>query len=161
MARNEADREDLLAEAAALVERVELNSRELDDHVVAGFRTNGAVSLYFGQDRAYQFNTRHELRRAFVNGVLYKAERGRLVSLRRQRTENEVSLLRNELGTTAASAFIAQMEHHLRALRQTIECGRYHEIGRVPAEANVVGRLADWLANVEARITVASSPRVA
>ncbi len=81
MAHEEQDREDLLAEAVALVERVEIELPDGGGHVIAGFRRNSCGSVYFDADPAYHFNSRHALRRAFVGGRLLKAERGCLVVL--------------------------------------------------------------------------------
>ncbi len=97
MARDEEDREDLLREATALVERVELQIYGLLESVVAGFRRDSAASFFFGQDVVYQFNTACELRRGFFEGKLLKAERGRLIQLTRQRTAESVNLVRHEL----------------------------------------------------------------
>ena len=66
MARNEEDREDLMAEATALAERVELTVPQESDFVTAGFRRTGHLSLYFGQDPAYHFDEEGRLRRAAV-----------------------------------------------------------------------------------------------
>src|SRR4051812_2746857 len=97
MARVERDREDLLAEATALVERVELELPGWPEHVIVGFRPSGCGSVYLGPDEAYQFNTAGELRRAYKEGALYKAEHGRLVRLTRHRASEEVQLIRHEL----------------------------------------------------------------
>jgi hypothetical protein len=99
MAREESEREDLLREATALVERIELapSRGPLGEHVVIGFRSNGAMSIYFGGDTAYHFNSSKELRRAFSNGLLLKSERGRLVALERVRMDDQVQLLRRQL----------------------------------------------------------------
>jgi hypothetical protein len=83
MARQPEDREDLLAEATALVERAELRLPGDARTIVAGFRATGCGSLFFGADPVYQFNSARQLRRAFVGGELYKAERGQLVALTR------------------------------------------------------------------------------
>src|SRR3954447_20411722 len=103
MSRHESDREDLLREATALVERIELTVGGFDLPVVCGFRRDGAASFYFGADPVYQFNAVGQLRRAFVAGRLIKAERGRLVALSRERTENEVALVRHELSAAEAT----------------------------------------------------------
>src|SRR5204863_2544475 len=78
MAREESSREDLLREATALVERIELipNGSTSDGRIVAGFRRNGALSVFFGEDPVYQFNAAGELRRAYTDGKLLKADRG-------------------------------------------------------------------------------------
>src|SRR3954447_14030342 len=109
MARHESDREDLLREATALVERVELKVAGFEEPIVVGFRRNGSASFYFGAESVYQFNTARELRRAYIDGVLYKAEQGRLVSLTRERGENAVSMFRVELDDNEAADILARL----------------------------------------------------
>src|SRR5688572_18570527 len=65
MARQEQDREDILREATALVERVELLIPEFPEPIVAGFRRDGSASFFFGADPVLQFNAQGKLRRAF------------------------------------------------------------------------------------------------
>src|SRR5262245_38318908 len=72
MARQESDREDLLREATALVERAELKVAGEPEPVTVGFRRDGSLSVFFGSVAVYQFNTAGELRRAFADGLLYK-----------------------------------------------------------------------------------------
>lgn len=76
MARQEHDREDLLAEAVALVERIELRVGDWPQSVTAGFRRDGSASFYLTADEVYQFNTARQLRRAFLAGRLIKARHG-------------------------------------------------------------------------------------
>src|SRR3954468_24098136 len=116
MSRRESDREDLLREATALVERAELNVAGLEESIVIGFRRDGAASFYFGADPVYQFNAVGQLRRGFVAGRLIKAERGRLVALSRERTENEVALVRHELSTAEATVALAECSSFLNRL---------------------------------------------
>src|SRR4051794_11841558 len=97
MARHESDREDLLREATALVERVELTMAGSEEPIVIGFRRDGSCSMFFGADPVYQFNTQAELRRAFREGRLVKAEGGRLVALERRREAGQLVLLRHAL----------------------------------------------------------------
>ena len=47
MARQEQEREDLLREAVALVERIEVQTAREQGTVVIGFRRDGAASVYF------------------------------------------------------------------------------------------------------------------
>src|SRR5262245_12366974 len=105
MARQESDREDLLREATALVERAELKVAGESEPMTVGFRRDGSLSVFFGGDAVYQFNTAGELRRAFAGGLLYKAERGRLVELRRERSADEVALVRRELPDEESARF--------------------------------------------------------
>src|SRR5687767_14012240 len=116
MAREESNREDLFREATALVERIELVPKLAkstastitagDEPIVAGFRTDGALSSFFCADPVYQFNAAGELRRAYCDGLLFKAVNGRLVSLRRERNEQEVQLARHELSDIEQEEFV-------------------------------------------------------
>ena len=160
MARIERDREDLLAEATALVERVELKLPEMDDHVIVGFRRNGCVSVFFGPDPVYQFTTDNKLRRAFVGGLPIKAEAGRLFSLDRQRGSGEVLLIRHELTDDESSHLRGEALYRLHSLHKTLVAGHHQAIGRVPSEIDVVARVIVWLESLPQEIQPAPSPRV-
>lgn len=160
MAQQEQDREDLLAEATALVERVELRVADFPATLVVGFRREGATSFYFGADPAFHFNSAGLLRRAFVSGLLYKAERGRIVSLDRRRTAGEVQLVRHELAADENRSFLAALLANLQALREALEQGRFERLRQEPEQADVVGRVRDWLGAHGQHIGIAFSPRV-
>ena len=99
MARESHDREDLLRDATAYVSRMQL-AVDLGNgtvEVFAGFHSTGAFSLYFNQDPVYHFNRSGELRRAFVDDELIKAEAGSLVGMRRAARR-----LRSRTGSTSA-----------------------------------------------------------
>ena len=157
MAREESDREDLLREATALVERVELSPVGGGEPIVIGFRSSGALSVFFGGDTAYHFNSNRELRRAYVEGLLYKAEHGQLLSLERIRQDNQVQLIRRELSADAQAAFLAAMLQTLAAMAYQIDDEELAIVGQVPPEADVVGRALQWL-RLATPITVAQSP---
>jgi len=167
MARREHDREDLLAEAVALVPRIELevmsgSGRTVDvagvaeddaaagcagagvprsasaargaadsEHIVIGFRDSACGSVYFGQDEAYHFNAAGELRRAYRDGRLYKAERGRMVSLTRQRGPTQTVLLRATLAAADEASFLARLRDQMSRLQSVLAAGRYRVIGCV------------------------------
>jgi hypothetical protein len=159
MARNELDREDLLREAAALVERVEfkLTHAPSDDPIVVGFRANGAMSIFFGVDPVYQFNAKGELRRAFCDGRLYKAVRGRLASLRRERRSHEVQLLRRDLSDAEQVAFIDKVSTRLQSFAHQLSANELTVVGQVPDGADVVERVKSWFATC-GTISVAKMP---
>lgn len=158
MTRREQDREDLLAEATALVERVELKSPAFPDAVVAGFRKNGCASLYVGQDRAYHFNSLGELRRAYVDPLLYKAERGRWAALERRRSKHEVLLLHRDLEPDEMQAFAATLTELLGKLSNSLAIGDFELVRCVPQNANVLQRVQVWLAQLPQPLRVAASP---
>ena len=163
MARESFDREDLLREATALTERVEISltasavAREGDDTIVIGFRQDGCGSVYFGQDLAYHFNTSHQLRRAFDHGTLVKAVAGRLASMTRQRHEGQVQLVRHDLTEDENDAALARWEHHRGALHTALAAGQYRIVGQVPEGIDLLSRVIEWLAAVE-RPTIADVP---
>lgn len=160
MARQESDREDLLREATALVERIELAPTAGEGaHVVVGFRRDGAASIYFGADPAYHFNAAGELRRAYSDGLLIKAERGRLISLDRVRQADEVQLLRREMPVEAEQKFLGELIERMRMLLLQLRDRQLVSVGQMPADADVLGPVMAWLADRDG-VAVADSPRV-
>lgn len=157
MARESQDREDLLAEATALVERVELVIAGEAQPVIAGFRRDGCLSLFFGPDPVYQFNTQHALRRAFVGGRLFKAEKGRLVALDRRREAGALHLVRHELDETQTEQFLSDMNSRLAWLREALSDHRYAVAGQVPTDSSVTERVQDWLAKHVGTVRVAQT----
>lgn len=159
MAKQEQDREDLLAEAKALSQRIGLQLSDDEEPLVVGFRRDGSASFYFGAGRAYQFTSAGQLRRAFVDDFLFKAEGGKLVAMRRERKTNVVELVSRELDAEAQHGFLQEMLAHLDKLKHAVASGRFSVTGQVPAEADVMGRVRDWLERFADGITVARSPR--
>lgn len=145
MARHESDREDILREATALAERAELRLPGESDPVVIGFRAGGAASAFFGGDPVYQFNAQGELRRAYVGGLLYKAEKGRLVELRRERTSHETSLIRRELDAAKQDELLQGAETRLLAVAAHLHAGEAQVQRQVPERGDIVARIVSWL----------------
>jgi hypothetical protein len=160
MARDEHDREDLLAEATALVERAELLIASETEPVVVGFRRDGSASAYFGVEAAYHFNAAGELRRAFARGLLYKADKRRLVSLKRERVPGEVQLVRHELTDEEAREFLSELVDRFTGLRSALMQDDWQLVGQVPPEVDVADRIRHWLDGVRLPPAVAGSPRV-
>ena len=158
--RLETDREDLLREATALVERAELTVPDFAEPIVVGFRNSGAASLFFGPELVYQFNTVQALRRAFRDGLLYKADAGQLIALRRERTPTEVALIRSPLSDEQTVEFLSEMHSNLGRLRRALDSGNFKLSAEVPAGANVVVRVRNWLHILPGSITIADSPRL-
>jgi hypothetical protein len=164
MAREEQPREDLLAEAKNLVERVSLQpgaGSVLGAEVVAGFRRDGSLAIFFGQQRVYQFTSTAGLRRAFVDDVLYKAQAGVLIAMRRERMSDAVNLVSTPLDTRATNEFLAQMSGCLTGLQRDLEAGKYALLGQVPADGMVIERLLAWLVAHAGKTLIAASPRSA
>jgi hypothetical protein len=160
MARQESDREDLLREATALIERAELALDGESEPVTVGFRRDGSLSVFFGGDPVYQFNAAGQLRRAFSGGLLYKAERGRLVELRRERTATEVALVRRELSEQESADFLNAAHSRLTRLSGLLAAGTFRITGQVPADRDVVSRVRQWLQNMPTAFAIAQTPKV-
>lgn len=158
MSRQEADREDLLREATALVERVEILLPGCADSVVAGFRRDGSASFFFGADPVYQFNSARELRRAFAEGKLLKAEGGQLVALDRQRTEHQVQLVRNLLDTGETAALLDDATRRLDGLAAALVSGTFSIVGQVSPRGDAMERVSEWLASRSVPPRIAKSP---
>jgi hypothetical protein len=160
MAQEEQDREDLMDEATALVERAEIEIDGFLASVVCGFRRNGELSLFLGADPVYQFNGRNQLRRAFVDNVLYKAEQGRLIALRRERSAGSICLVRRDLSAEDTFKFMELLHANLLRLKSALTDAQYRLIQQVPTNAQVIRRVQEWLANNTEDLSIASSPRV-
>jgi hypothetical protein len=145
MPRQESDREDLLLEATALVERVELTAADRVAPIVAGFRSDCSLSIFFGAEPVYQFNSAGELRRAYANDQLLKALQGRLVALRRERHGDEVQLLRHELDAAEQLSFLDEMSARLGKFACDIDTGFLRIAAQVPQHCDVLSRVRSWL----------------
>lgn len=161
MARDAHDREDLLRDARGLSPRVELVVGRGSEAfaLFAGFRGE-SLSLYFGQDRVYHFNDRGELRRAYLDELLFKAEQGRLLAMSRERSASEVSLVSRELSADEAAALLDELKGRLCALSEKLAAGAYDLVGEEPSGSDAVGRLNGWLGARGEEIRIATSPRV-
>jgi hypothetical protein len=159
MPRQENSREDILAEATALVERAECTAADEAEPIVVGFRSGGAASIYFGQDAAYHFDSERRLRRAYLGGLLYKADRGRLASLQRRRTGVEVQLVRHDLSDSELAAFLDEMQGRIERLKTAARSANVHWLRQV-TEDGVSGKIVAWLAELPGRIEIAQTARV-
>jgi hypothetical protein len=155
MALHEQDREDLLREATALVQRVELRVEGFAEPVIVGFRRGDEASVYFGADLVYQFNARNELRRVFVGGRMIKAQDGQLAELERRRLNGRVELVQHPLDDTHARALLTEGRERLRLLATQLDARFYQLIGEVPANGDVVSLVRQW------QLSAAQRPNVA
>lgn len=149
MARHEEDREDLIREAVALPDRVELQVPSFEEPVTIGFRPNSAISIFVGQDPVYQFDPEGRLRRAYVAGLLYRSQHATLAMLRRERTETQTLLLRSDLDAPEAALFCRQMNDLLQALKLKLMAGEFETIRSVPQSADHVPRILAALESVQ------------
>ncbi len=159
MAKEEADREDLLGEASGLSPRAELRFESFSEPILIGFR-GAAVSVYVGQNPVYHFNSAGELRRAYRDGLLYKAVESQLVSLNQLRTDEHVFLMKRELDRQRTRDFCDDVTRCVDQLRTGLKQGKFELQGQVPAEEEVVERITQWLDAMPDLIQVAQRPNV-
>ena len=147
MPRNEEDKEDLIAEATALQHRAEY--RVAPDSVLkctlltVGFRKDESLSLYFDQDPFYQFDSVNRLRRGYLAGLLYRAQRGTLSELRRERTPDQTTLARRDLTTEQTNEFRHEMVRSLTDLQTAIDNHEVTLIRSVPADHCLLHRVRE------------------
>jgi hypothetical protein len=120
MSRQEADREDLIAEATALVERGEFAGPGFSEPITVGRRRSGGWSIYFGGDPCYHLDAEGRLRRAFAGGKLYRTQGQTLAELVRVRTADATELRRRDLSREELARFLSDFRSRLERLRSAI-----------------------------------------
>lgn len=148
MAQHEEDREDLMREAVALSDRVELSVDGFESLITIGFRSNSAMSIFIGQDPVYQFDPEGRLRRAFVDGLLYRSQHTTLAMLKRERTETQTLLLRTDLADDALLKFRETMRRSLELLEQKLRSAAFRVVRSVPESVSHIARIQTALASV-------------
>jgi len=129
-----------MQEAVALVSRSELQLAGLSDPVVAGFRRDGCLSLYFGADPYYQFDAEGRLRRALVRDRLFRTQGSTLAQLERVRSARATELLRQDLAGESLEQFFQEMRTYVTCLREAIEQPGV-VVRQIPEDAAIVPRL--------------------
>jgi hypothetical protein len=158
MSRQEHDREDILREATALVARAEFIAPPFPQPIVAGFRRDGSASFFFGSERVLQFNSQGELRRAFDNGTMLKADHRRLVALHRERDREQVVLRSHPLTDEAQQQFLQEASALLQGLRNAFYQRQVRMVRQVPEDQDVAEQIAQWLTRCGELLVVAARP---
>lgn len=161
VAREPQQREDLMRDAHALVERAEIVWHPDEPPLIAGKRRAGAVSLFFGEDPVYHFTSEGKLRRAYVAGLLYKAEGGRLFEIERVRVPGAVEMRSRPLTATEEAHFLGAMTVKLRQALDAFDRGAHAVVAQYPAEGTVARSLFQFVRQRLAGPTIiAQSPHV-
>lgn len=160
MAKNETDREDLMREAIALTERVELRVPGFDEFVTVGFRKNSAMSVFVSQDPVYQFDPEGRLRRAFVDGFLYRSQHVTVARLQRVRTAEATQLLRYDLAVDELQVFHDAMRKTLAELLHQFQKNSVSVVRAVPQDSDLLPKIVAGLEAVLNQETWLSPPIV-
>jgi hypothetical protein len=137
-----------MAEATALVRRVELAVAGEELPVVAGVRNSAMLSIYFGPDPVYHFDGRNRLRRAFAGGRLYRTQGNSLAELTRVRTPSATELHRHDLDGPSLDEFVARMKRRLRRLHDALARGTAARLRQAPEGDDFIAELSERIAGV-------------
>jgi hypothetical protein len=138
MDRHESEREDLIREATALLPRAEFLLPTLHEPLTVGFR-GAAPSFFFGQNQVYHFDHAGKLRRAFVDGFLFRSQHSGLARLERSRTQTQTTLLRSDLSPEQLLQFRRKMLDTLKVIQSGLTDGSLLPARSMPPDA-------DWIA---------------
>jgi hypothetical protein len=157
MARNEADREDLMEEAVSLVRRIEFQSDLFSEPFMAGFNSQGWLFIYLGNDLMYRYDEQGRLRRSFVDGRLYRTQGQTLAVMVRERVLKsgepvESNLVRQDLSDEQLEAFRLRMHSNLELVTECLRTGivtRQHPAEMPGIADEVEGRIQQVLNSKE------------
>ncbi|MCA9112654.1 MAG: hypothetical protein KDA52_22070 [Planctomycetaceae bacterium] len=149
--RLEVDREDLMREATALRERAEFDVPHESEAVIVGYRANGSLSLYFGPDPCFHFDSDMRLRRAYVDGELYRTQGTTFARLRRDRSNSCVELQRHDLSQVELTQIFEQVHERLRRLVQSFAESAVTCVQEIPADGQIQKRLTSDLKIIMSR----------
>ena len=142
MARHEDNREDLFAEATAYDRRAEVIVGDSDQPILFGEKADGAWSIYFSADHVFHFDATGRLKRAFVDGRLYRTQGDTLAELSRERLKDVTVLRRRDLQNLERDRFIASLRIRLTALLTASERGELRILRERPPYSDPITRLA-------------------
>ncbi len=146
--RIEADREDMMAEAVNLRERIELKVPGIDHPVAIGCNDLGHWSFYFGPEPMCRFDSDGQLRRAVRGGKLYRTQGGTLAELTRVRRDEVTNLERRDLSRSEVETFLGLVAADLRHLNAEYTAGRCEVLREVGTSAEFTARLTSLLSRL-------------
>jgi len=149
MAKDATDREDLLREATGFTRRMEFDLPAVQTTVFCGFRDNGAFSFYWGQETVFQFNTKHELRRAFTDDRLVASYKRQLHWLEPGQGTVRVQMKRIPLSENESTGLLGILAGCLGEIDARLRSKELVINGQVPADADVKSEVLAWLQNRE------------
>lgn len=154
MARQSHHREDLLRDATAFVPRIllQITIQSQPCEVFAGFREPESLAIYFDDDAVYQFNSQGELRRAFVDGQIIKADGGQLVTWERNETAEQTTMFSRQLSAEETKELLSAMLVRFADLKAAIAGNEFTVVGQVPPDGDGLAKLTTWLETFNAVI---------
>ncbi|RLS56694.1 MAG: hypothetical protein DWH91_06040 [Planctomycetota bacterium] len=151
--RIEADREDMLAEAVNLRERVEQRVPGWEELVTIGRNVHGHWSFYFGPDQMIRVDAEARVRRALEGGKLYRTQGETLAELTRVRYEAVTELQRRDLSADEVAALLLRFQNRMGQLLESLRQGtgeRPRSVGITPEfDFQLVALLASCVAGLQ------------
>lgn len=157
MAKQQQPKEDLIRDATALVQRIEL--RIAADTITIGFRDNGAASLFHNDEPAYHFNSENQLRRAYDNGLI-KSVDGRLIKMVREHSEESVQLKSKPLTDQEQEEFLDRLATSCDSIQAAIKNGECTATRQFPEDADVLSTVTRWLRELKHPVEIATQPNL-
>ena len=158
MAKQTEDREDLMRDATAYVQRIEFQWNDKQT-IFVGFRQGGEPSFYFGQAFVLQFNAKGELRRAFWRDRLLASYQHQVHWL--QKGDGRVRLQRTPLNDAEALEFLASAEQHLAELRGNLAEERLSVLAELADGQDLGAEISGWLQQHASPLKLALHPGIA
>ncbi len=159
MAKDAHDREDLLRDATALPERIELvvltdkevgNTLEpFEQPVFCGFREGDAFSFYWGQDTVFQFNVAGELRRAYWQERMVATYQRQLHWLSPDSSSGRLRLARTAFSEQESERFLAMAAQYVAAVEEALAKETATVVGCFPVDADVAGKVLRCLQEID------------
>src|ERR1700733_6710904 len=85
--------------------------------------------------RSHQFDPVGRLRRALIDGRLFRTQGNGLAALTHGRNADETVLIRHDLDSAELEQFVGRMVERLRALHDAFASGRLQVTRQVPSDA--------------------------
>lgn len=154
--------EDIMVESVALVDRIEFQCDAIGfDPIVVGFRRNGAMSLFIGDEEVYHFNSTGQWRRGFWCGRLLKADQGQLAELTRDRAGTETVLKRVDLSDGQQQQHTDRLGQRVIRLRDALDQNQVCVIRQINATGDDLrSRMRAEFDRLSREIQIAKSPRL-
>ena len=160
MARKVQLLDEILVESTALVQRVALKIDGSNSIYVLGLRREGGLSIFCEDEPVYQFNSIHQLRRAFWRGQRIKADGGDLMKMSKKRMGGKVELISTKLTVEERVVLLAELEQHLLKLCQAIDRREVKIVVKVPEQEDILKPMRDQLGQIETPAEIAAVPHV-
>ena len=158
MARSPQDRENLMRDATGLNPRASWIIPSFRQEIITGVRSPGAVSLYFGDDPVFHFNSQGELRRMFLADDLWKAERGKLIRLKRERSLEATTLHAREETEVNQREILQVIQTQLVAFRTALTSGVFQCTQAIPDSADSAEFWLQQLKTIRDPLEIAMRP---